>query len=185
MPDSETAARFLSSLGLNKGKQITKMEIFKLAFRGIQIVVWVARRHRPRSCCFVIKMIPKIPPCCGFHPLARLVSLPLRRSPSSGARPPAPLDSLGPAPVESSPLRAFLELSFPNAVPSAPSKTHQEVRGAPGKCWFCAGLRVPGERGAPWAFHPRRGDRRAPGGAGAWGGVSPFPSQLGCALSPP
>ena len=57
---------FFSSLGFNKEKQITKMEIFKLAFSGIQIDVWVARRHRPHACYFVIKMIPKIPPCFGF-----------------------------------------------------------------------------------------------------------------------
>lgn len=88
VPDSGTAARFLSSLGLNKGKQITKMEIFKLAFRGIQIDVWVARRHRPHSCYFVIKMIPKIPPCFGFRLLKRLVSFPRRISPSSGERQP-------------------------------------------------------------------------------------------------
>lgn len=86
MPDLETAARFLSSLGVNKGKQITKMEIFKLAFSGIQIDFWVARRHRPRSCYFVIKMIPKIPPCFGFRLLKRLVSLPLRISPFSRDR---------------------------------------------------------------------------------------------------
>lgn len=71
---------------LHKGKQITKMEIFKLAFSGIQIDVWVARRHRPRSCYFVIKMIPKIPPCFGFHLLKRLVSFPLRISPPCGER---------------------------------------------------------------------------------------------------
>lgn len=65
---------------LNKGKQITKMEIFKPAFSGIQIDVWVARRHRPHSCYFVIKMIPKIPPCLGFL-LRRPVSLPLLISP--------------------------------------------------------------------------------------------------------
>ena len=73
---------------LNKGKQITKMEIFKPAFSGIQIDVWVARRHRPRSCYFVIKMIRKIPPCWGFLLPKRLVSFPLRISPFFGERQP-------------------------------------------------------------------------------------------------
>lgn len=65
------AARFLSNLGPNKGKQITKMEIFKLAFSGIEIDVCVARRHRPHSCYFVIKTIPKIPLCFSFRLLKR------------------------------------------------------------------------------------------------------------------
>ena len=73
---------------LNKGKQITKMEIFKPAFSGIQIDVWVARRHRPHSCYFVIKMIRKIPPCWGFLLPKRLVSFPLRISPFFGERQP-------------------------------------------------------------------------------------------------
>lgn len=37
----------------------------------------MARRHSPRSCYFVIKMIPKIPPCFGF---------PLRSTPFFGGR---------------------------------------------------------------------------------------------------
>lgn len=84
VPDLEMAARFLSNLGFNKGKQITKMEIFKLVFSGIQIDVWVARRHRPpHSCYLVIKMIQKIPPCFGFHLLKQSVSFPRRISPFS------------------------------------------------------------------------------------------------------
>lgn len=59
----------------NKGKQITKMEIFKLAFSCIEIDVCVARRHRPHSCYFVIKTIPKIPPCFSFHLLKRPLPL--------------------------------------------------------------------------------------------------------------
>lgn len=59
----------------NKGKQITKMEIFKLAFSGIEIDVCVARRHRPHSCYFVIKTILKIPPCFSFRLLKRPLPL--------------------------------------------------------------------------------------------------------------
>lgn len=113
MPDLEMAARFLSSLGFNKGKQITKMEIFKLVFSGIQIDVWVARRHRPLSCYLVIKMIPKIPPCFGFHLLKQSVFISLVEFPLSlwSGNPLTTLESLtfGSASVEILPLMTFVK----------------------------------------------------------------------------
>lgn len=179
------AARFLSSLGLNKGKQITKMEIFKLAFRGIQIGVWVARRHRPHSCYFVIKMIPKIPPRCGFHLLARLVSFPLRRSPV-----------LWGAATPGHPGRAWIcvdgdlasagvskNLNFTNARAVQPrAKPITKFRGVlPGSAAFCARDCSPGESRDLCAFHPRQ--ENPPCACGVRG--PRFPRSSACVLSPP